>query len=142
MKLAASVKLIFLASIMSSFVAVDFSTTAQTEPDSSTSAQQENPSSLNKYSLTFNRQSEVSYLDSSSNAHLRLPLFPLLEAMGVEYTWNQSQNTVFTSNNGNTIELQVGKDFQTLNGYPVPVTVSKGEDGEIWIENKYLGLTH
>ena len=116
-----------------------------TSANSFKSAQQETPSnsqeSSPKYSFTFNRQPEVAYSNTLPNGNQYLPLFPILEAMGVEYTWNQSQNTIFTSNNGNTIKLQVGKDFQTLNGYPVPVSVSKEEDGEIWIENKSYDLS-
>ena len=113
--------------------------------NSSTSAQQKTPSPSQEYSFTFNRQPEVAYSNTLPNGNQYLPLFPVLEAMGAEYKWDRSQNTVFISHGENTVELQPGERVATRNGYPLAIP-SKVADGTVWIYARELprlpGIDH
>lgn len=107
----------------------------------STSAQQENLSSSEEssgeYSFTFNRQPEITYSNTLPNGNQYLPLFPILSAMGAEYKWDRSQNTVFISHGENTVELKPGERVATRNGYPIGIP-SKVANGEVLISGGSL----
>ena len=99
----------------------------------SQSVSQETPSPSPEYSFTFNRQPEVAYSNTLSEVQY-LPLFPVLEAMGVDYDWNQSSNTVTFSKGNNRIELEPGNESEiaTRNGYIITIP-SQVSNEEVWI---------
>ena len=109
------------------------------------SAQQKNLSRLQEYSFTFNRQPQVTYSNTLPNGNQYLPLFPILSAMGVEYKWDRSQNTVFISQGDNTVKLKPGERQATRNGYLIAIP-SEVANGTVWIYARELprlpGIDH
>ena len=129
MKLSTSVGLILLTSVTLSWVASHSLAVKQIEQSSPTSIQKETRSPSVEYSLTFNGQSKGTYSNTlpKPQNYSSVPLLPILEAMGADYQWNQSNDTVSIQDNDNTVKLQVDENFQTRNGYQIPLSSLKDQ---------------
>ena len=115
----------------------------QSEQVSPTHNQNKISSQPVEYTITLNGLPIPTYSNAllyrpnqSKTAPNYLPLFPILSAMGFDYEWNQSNNTVTIKDGKNTVKLKVnpmGGGFDSCNRYQLPSQGVKILNGEIWI---------
>ena len=115
----------------------------RTQQISPTSSRKKIASQPVEYTITLNGLPIPTYSNAllyrpnhSKTAPNYLPLFPILSAMGFDYEWNQSNNTVTIKDGKNTVKLKVnpmGGGFDSCNRYQLPSQGVKILNGEIWI---------
>ncbi|MGF1486209.1 MAG: hypothetical protein ACFBSE_03740 [Prochloraceae cyanobacterium] len=95
---------------------------------------------LQKYIITLNDRPISGYSNALFYRPYRpeatptnLPLFPILEAMDINYKWNQINNNLAIYDGKNTVKIDLNSGFVNRNGYKIGSPEFTVINGEVWI---------